>query len=248
MAGKPATAQGAGERRSLVQSLASQLRASILSGEVPVGVKLPSEAMLTAQHGVSRTVVREAISALRSEGLVEARQGAGVFVIANTLSGGSAFDAVDLQKLSNLLEMMEFRIAIEVEAAGLAAARRSPAQEATIIETLEALDKVAAAGGETGPLDFDFHLAVARATNNPRFEQFLESLGGRAIPRARLGGGAAAVVSGQYYAQLRTEHHSIADAISAGDEDGARQAMRRHLTNGLRRYRALRRKAAMSEH
>lgn len=232
---------GRGAKPSLVEKLVSDLRAAILDGEVPIGGKLPSEAALSDKHAVSRTVVREAVAALRSEGLVEPRQGAGVFVIGAQSRFPLSLDAVDAGKLSSLVEMMEFRIGVESEAAALAALRRSPAQEAAIYEAFDALDRVAGTGQPTGPLDFGFHLAVARATNNPRFWHFLDLLGTKAIPRAQIAEIGGTDISRSYHAQLQAEHRQIAAAITSQDTAAARAAMRRHLENGLRRYRDMRR-------
>ena len=232
--------EGTGGKRSLVEGLAAKLRASIFSGEFQVGGKLPSEAALTAKYSISRTVVREAIAALRSDGLVEPRQGAGVFVIGNQTRSALPFADIDAEKLSNIVEMMEFRIAVESEAAALAAARRSPAQEAKILEALDEIDRAAAQGAATGPLDLEFHLAIARATNNPRFVEFLEMLGRNAIPRARIASRTDADTSGSYHALLYVEHRRIASAISAQDQVEARLAMHTHLEGGMRRYQDLR--------
>lgn len=221
--------------RTRVQTLAEGLRRAIEAGEYPVGGKLPSEAALTAQHGVSRTVVREAVAALRTEGLVAPRQGAGVFVIGPPAVQHLPFTVVEAGKLSSLVEMMELRIAVETEAASLAAMRASPAQIAAISEALSALDAAASAGQPTSPLDYEFHIAIARATNNPRFEQFLAALGAQAIPRAQVGREASA----EYQAQLRAEHRQVAGAVAARESEAAGRAMRAHLEGGMRRYRAL---------
>jgi len=226
-----------GERPNLVKKLADDLRREISSGAIAIGEKLPSESALTAQHGVSRTVVREAVAALRSDGMVEARQGAGVFVVNAQPVGATPFYPVDLAKFSSVIEMMELRTAVEVEAAALAAARRSPAQEESISEALVAIDRAAETGEEASRQDLAFHLAVARATNNPRFEQFLFMLDIDAIPRARLQVGAESGADQKYLAQLQGEHRRIADAISNRDESAARAAMRAHLEGGQRRYR-----------
>lgn len=224
-------------RPSLVQRLADDLRRVIVSGEIPVGAKLPSEATLTARHEVSRTVVREAVAALRNEGLVEARQGAGVFVISAQPANATPFQDLNPARLSSIVEMMELRIAVEIEAAALAAVRRSPAQEEAIYEALDGLDRAAEAGTGTAEADFRFHLAIARATNNPRFEQFLSMLGTEAIPRSRIQADLGAADSRDYIAQLQGEHRRIAETIAARDAAAASAAMRAHLEGGQRRYR-----------
>lgn len=237
-----------GGRPSLVNRLADDLRREIASGAIAVGEKLPTEAALTARHGVSRTVVREAVAALRADGMVEPRQGAGVFVISPRPASAAPFHPVDLEKLSSVIEMMELRAAVEVEAAGLAAARRSPAQEEAIAEALEAIDRAAEAGEEASPQDLAFHLAVARATGNPRFEQFLAMLDTDAIPRARLKVTSDPQETRRYLAQLQDEHRRILDAIAARDDAAARAAMRAHLEGGQRRYREVLRRRSEIHH
>lgn len=228
-----------GGRRSLVEELAAELRRAIREGTIAVGAKLPSEAALTQTHAVSRTVVREAIAALRSEGLVAPRQGSGVFVTPEAEAPAAPFGRFDPEKLSDLVEMMEFRIGVEGEAAALAAARRAPAQEAKIAETLEALDRAAARGQATAALDLRFHMAVAEAAQNARFTAFLEMLGQGAIPRARLARDRDMDrdVTASHYDDLAAEHRRIAEAIAAQDPEEARRAMQAHLRRGLQRYR-----------
>ncbi len=237
-----------GGRPSLVNKLADDLRKEISSGAIAVGEKLPTEAALTARHGVSRTVVREAVAALRADGMVEPRQGAGVFVINSRPANAIPFQPVDFDRFSSVIEMMELRAAVEIEAAALAAARRSPAQEEAIAEALTAIDRAAEAGEEASRQDLAFHLAIARATNNPRFEQFLSMLDTDAIPRARLQVTSDEGETRRYLAQLQGEHRRILDAITARDEAAARAAMRAHLEGGQRRYREFLRRRAPSHH
>ena len=163
--------------------VSDELRSQIVKGRYKTGDRLPSEAQLTQEFGVSRTVVREAIAALRSDGLVEPRQGAGVFVLEPPAAERRPFDNVDLARVSSLIEMLELRTAVEGDAAGLAAVRRSPAQEEKIIEAFDAFRSSAAKGSPTAEADFAFHLAIANAANNPRFSEFLEVLGATLIPR-----------------------------------------------------------------
>jgi len=214
--------------------LAQDLRARILRGEVPVGAKLPSESALTRAHGVSRTVVREALASLRAEGLIASRQGAGVFVIAAAPIGDPPFRDVDPAKLSSIIEVLELREAVEVEAAGLAARRRSPAQEDAIFAACAAMEGSVAQGAPSALQDHAFHVALAEATGNPRFAQFLRLIGPGAIPRAAL----AARAPHGYLSLIAAEHGAIARAVAAGDEAGARAAMRAHLSGARRRYRA----------
>ncbi|MCT8998716.1 FadR/GntR family transcriptional regulator [Chelativorans intermedius] len=224
-------------RVSLVSKVSDDLRRRIVEGELSVGEKLPSEAELTRHYAVSRTVVREAIAALRYENMVEPRQGAGVFVRNNRPAGGSPFPLADTARISSIIEILELRAAVEIEAAALAAQRRSPAQEEAIMERYDDINALIAEGRPTLEADRAFHLAIADATNNPRFREFLELLGPSAIPRAMLQPGRETATK-EYLLQIQEEHRRIAEAVSARDEDAARQAMRVHLIGSQQRYRA----------
>jgi GntR family transcriptional regulator, transcriptional repressor for pyruvate dehydrogenase complex len=222
---------------TLVDQISGALRRAIVDGEYRVGDRLPSEAMLTKRFGVSRTVVREAIAVLRSERIVEARQGAGVFVLQPQVSAGDVLKAGDLARLSSILEILELRAPVEIEAAGLAAQRRSPVQEEAILLLHRSLENAARAGEPTTAADFALHLGIADATNNPRFRQFLEMLGQGVIPRSQLtGGGERSIVS---LDQLVSEHDAIVTAIVNGEVEAARRAMQEHLLGSQRRYRSL---------
>lgn len=230
---------GRRSRPNLVSRVGEEIRRAILAGEVRTGEKLPSEAKLTALHAVSRTVVREAIASLRADGLVEARQGAGVFVLSNKQPPANTLRTFDPERISSIIEVLELRSAVEMEAAALAAIRRSPAQEEAIFERCDDIDALIARGEGTTVGDFAFHLAIADATNNPRFREFLEMMGGKVIPRSGLQENDRETTPGVYLAQLQAEHRRIAEAISARDGDAARDAMRIHLMGSQQRYRAL---------
>ncbi len=223
--------------RTLVQRVHEVLRGQITDGSYKPGDRLPSELQLTRDFGVSRTVVREAIAALRADLLVEPRQGAGVFVIDPPANEVLPFRNIDLAKVSSLIEMLELRTAVEGDAAGLAALRRSPAQEEKIIEASYLFRSKAMNGEPTSDADFAFHLAIAEASNNPRFSEFLRLIGATVIPRRAVRDGDEPKISQDYVRLLDAEHEAILTAIQADDEEGARAAMRRHLKNSQLRYR-----------
>lgn len=225
---------------TLVVKVADALRSQISKGRYKPADRLPSEAQLTQEFGVSRTVVREAIAALRSDGLVEPRQGAGVFVLEPAPPERRPFDNVDLARVSSLIEMLELRTAVEGDAAGLAALRRSPGQEEKIIEAFDAFRISADEGKPTAEADFAFHLAIAQATNNPRFSEFLQVLGPTLIPRRAVAdNGEETVLPSADINRLIAEHEAVLTAIQDGDEDAARAAMRKHLKNSQTRYRSM---------
>lgn len=224
-------------RRNLVGTVGEMLRDQILKGEIAAGEKLPSSAELARHFEVSRTVIREAIAALKAAGLVEPRHGIGVFVLNWQSTPTISFQLSATDRISSIIEMLELRAAVEIEAAGLAATRRSPAQEQAILERHEDIRTLIADGMPTTEADYAFHLAVADGTNNPRFRVFLEMIGQNAIPRITLQKSGTETSPGAYLNQIYMEHARIMEAISRRDEDTAREAARTHLKGSLQRYR-----------
>ncbi len=219
------------------------LRDQICSGAYPVGSRLPTERELTEMFGASRVVVREALAALQSIGMAAARRGSGTYVTSIKAAGDGMI--LDPETHAEILECLELRLAIEVEAAGLAAQRRSPGQLAAAAEALARMKTRIEAGLAAGAADWAFHVAVARATNNAYFQRFMQALGPKAIPRAKFEEDAPLdAAHARLEAQLLAEHVAVYRAIDAQDHAGARDAMRRHLRAAQDRYRLLRADAA----
>jgi DNA-binding FadR family transcriptional regulator len=226
--------------RKLSRRLFEQLAEQIKSGRFAPGARLPTEQALTQAAGVSRTVVREAVAALRAEGLVITRQGVGAFVSAEPQRAPFRIEPERLQSLADVLNVMELRLGVEIESAGLAAERASRAQVRAIFNALNAIEEASAAGGSAVDEDLALHRAIAEATGNPEFPRFLQFIGRHLIPRRivsglpeRMGGRAA------YLALIQEEHRRIYEAIRDRQPGAAREAMRRHLTRSLERYRKL---------
>lgn len=228
------------ERRpKLSERIVSALRSQLLAGEFSPGQRLPTENQLTETYGVSRTVIREAIAALAADGLVEPRQGAGVFVIEHPARAFGSISADIGNKISNAINVLEVRMGIEIEGAGLAAQRRNSAQEAQIQEAFFEFERLLDSRQATGKVDFAFHRAIAAATNNPFYVEVLDALGSRTIPcDVTSPWGTESVLTHEYQVGLQREHLVIMHAISAGDADAARAAMRAHLSASQERYRS----------
>lgn len=224
----------------LTREIAVRIADEIATARLPPGAKLPTEQEMVAAMGVSRTVVREAVAALRAQGLIVTRQGAGAFVAAEAdrRPFQLAFDG--LPSIAEVLDVMELRASVEVEAAGLAAERGSPAARKRVGAALKAIDAALDRGEGAIAEDFAFHRTIAAATGNPQFAHFLEYLGRFIIPRQSIRV-AAHRPEGQraYLETFQREHAAIATAIVARDADAAREAMRRHLANSQARYRRL---------
>lgn len=226
-------------RPKLSARVVAALRAQLVAGEIPAGARLPTEVTLTGRFGVSRTVIREALAVLAADGLVEARQGAGVFAVRHPSAAFGALAAELGSRVSDALNVLEVRLAIEVESAALAALRRNPSQEAAIQEAFFEFERAFRRSEPTGPADFAFHRAIAAATGNPFYVEILDALGQRAIPCDVTSPWSTELTqSHDYQLQLQREHRAILEAISARDADGARAAMRGHLGGSQERYRA----------
>ena len=219
---------------TLAQRVLAGLKDKVLSGELAPGAKLPSEAALIAEYAVSRTVVREAVSRLQAEGLVETFQGRGSFVLAVPEPSAFALESSAIRSHHDVLAMIDFRLGVESEAAALAAARITP----TTAQAVRAASTSLAEVGREGAVeaDFAFHRALAEATGNRFYVDLLDSLGPMMImlPRTRLAD-EYTMTDAAHVERVQREHDNIASAVLAGDVETARAAMRVHLGNTRRR-------------
>jgi GntR family transcriptional regulator, transcriptional repressor for pyruvate dehydrogenase complex len=224
--------------RNLAQELVESLGDRIRDGRLAPGAKLPTEAEIMATQGVSRTVVREALSKLQAAGQVLTRHGIGTFVMGPGEAAPFRIAPEQLATLQDVIAMLELRIGLETESAALAAQRRS---EANLKEMRAALDDFAAAvraGRDAVAADFRFHLEIARATQNAHFAELTAALGASMIPRARLDAPVPLTEERRdYLRRVNAEHESLFDAISMQDSEAARAAMRTHLANSKERRR-----------
>lgn len=225
--------------RSLTHVLIERLTAQITSGELAPGAQLPTEQELIAATGVSRTVVREAVAALRAEGLVITRQGVGAFV-AETPRRPFRIEGNELASLKHVIEVMELRTGIEVEAAGLAAERATAADLRRIEDAYQAIRAAVGRGDAAVDEDFAFHCRIAEATGNPQFARFLDYLGRFIIPRQTIRVTIGTAKERRAYLdRIQDEHREIVAGIRAHAVSKARAAMRRHLANSRARYQKL---------
>lgn len=229
----PALRNAANQGTALSHQVADVLEGEIRAGRLVADDKLPTEAKLAEQFAVSRTVIREAVSRLKSMGLLASRQGSGVYVKRAVFTPLS-FDAKHAVSKQAVVQMAEVRRALEAEVAGLAALRRSARDVYRINQAIAALDATVRAGGDGVEHDINFHRAIADAAQNPflistldYLRQFLQ--GAIAVTRAN----EARRVD--FARQVQREHLAIALAISAGDATKARQAAARHMNNAIKR-------------
>jgi GntR family transcriptional repressor for pyruvate dehydrogenase complex len=224
--------------KGLVHEVVESLAASIREGAIKPGDKLPTESEIMGRFEVSRTVVREAISRLQANRLVETRHGVGTFALAPQSSGNFQIADVDFATVADVIALLELRISLETEAAGLAAQRRTDANLAAMQAMLDAFQTSIQEDSDAVPSDFAFHMEVAKATGNRHFADLMTYLGTMIIPRTRVNTPNSAPEGRlNYLRRVHGEHEYIFNAIRNQDTDAARAAMRTHLANSKDRLR-----------
>jgi GntR family transcriptional repressor for pyruvate dehydrogenase complex len=226
------------KHRNLAQGVVAYISENIRSGALHPGDKLPTESEIMRIQGVSRTVVREAISHMQAAGLVETRHGIGTFVREPPAAPALGIDPATVVTMRDVLAILELRISLETEAAALAATRRTAAQLQQLRAALDGFQEAAKSGDETVAWDMQFHLTIAQASDNRYFHDILSHLGTNIIPRSRVNSARLAQDDpANYMERVAREHEDIFNAISRQDPESARAAMRTHLGNSRERLR-----------
>ncbi|MFE4856008.1 FadR/GntR family transcriptional regulator [Streptomyces sp. NPDC056670] len=214
-------------RQSLVDTVVDQLKAQLTNGEWAVDDRIPTEHELAEQLAVGRNTVREAVRVLVHAGLLESRQGNGTFV-RSTADPSAVLQGI---RAADALDVLELRVALEAEAARLAAERRDTADMVALRGALETLH---AHGDRAADADMAFHLGVVQATHNPAFievyrffsvqvhESLITSLRDQEMPPIDL-----------------DTHEGLVEAIESGDPAAAERAVRELLRKPLEAVRAV---------
>ncbi|MGF7160863.1 DNA-binding FadR family transcriptional regulator [Rhodoligotrophos appendicifer] len=222
-------AQSPSRPSRLADQLYGQILDRIVSGAMPEGEKLPSESQLCELFGVSRPVVREALSRLQADHLVISRHGSGTFVQRRP---NQAFALLTpIEDVADLMRCMEFRIGLEGEAAYLAASRRSEADLERMKRAFDGLEQVIASGDVGSEADREFHVAIAAAAQNRLFVQTMEVLADHTLRGMELARKLSLRQSARRLQLVQQEHIRILNAIEMEEPDEAREAMRSHIDN-----------------
>jgi DNA-binding FadR family transcriptional regulator len=223
--------------RNLAEFVVTYVTEQIASNVLKPGDKLPTESQLMVTLSVSRTVIREAISRLQAGKIIETRHGIGSFVLEPPREK-LGIEMVPATTLQDVLSVLELRISLETECAGLAAQRAQPEDIARMRAALDAIEATRRNGRDSVEADLLFHTSLARATGNRYFVDILTQIGSALIPRKRLdSAGIAHADPDAYLTLVNLEHESILEAITRRDAEGARAAMRMHLSNSRERLR-----------
>lgn len=220
--------------------IAGQIERLVFCGHLTVGDRLPTERRLAEQLAVSRTIVREAVAMLAQKGIVEVRQRSGIYVArprAETLH--ESLRLFFHFNRASLIDLVEARLALEVEIAGLAAARASGHDRVELDTILAQLE--AAANDLEAYVDADlrFHAALARIAKNPFLETLIDTI--RTPLRENM-----LVIDIVYGGDKgMTFHRRIAAAVRRGEAAAARAAMREHLEDVRNALEAIEERAAM---
>ncbi|MBT2321849.1 FadR family transcriptional regulator [Variovorax paradoxus] len=215
----------------LSDRLALRLGALIESGELAPGDRLPTEQQLAATHGVSRTVVREAVHQLKSRSLVVSRQGSGVYVAPTPQNQPLAFDPRVLESVQAVVHVVEVRRVLEGEIAALAAERASRSHVAALRRALKAIDAAVAAGRDGVAEDLAFHRIIGESAGNPQFRLLLGFLEQYLREGMRITRGNEARRK-DFMEAVQLEHRAIVEAIAARDPAAARHHATQHLLRG----------------
>lgn len=218
--------------KTLSDQVTEVMRHNVITGFWKVGGMLPSEIALADDLDVSRTVIREAVSRLKAEGLLSSRQGRGAFVASDRPRIGFAIPENDVENMRKLSQILELRMGLEIEAAAIAAARAPDAARTEIKAAADAFDRAGGGGSAGVPegvrTDLRFHRAICEATGNDYYLGLFNYLGA-SLRETILAGRLQALKRGSDSSDAVAEHHLIADAIAGGEVDLARDRMRAHL-------------------
>jgi DNA-binding FadR family transcriptional regulator len=217
---------------SLPDKIYASIVESILHGEYRSG-RLPTEAVLAHRHGVSRPTVREALSRLRSDGIVASRRGAGSYVVRPP--GVPVSEVIPIKSIADIERYYAYRSCIEAGAAAAAAEFRNTADLETIRTAFEALT-VAMKNNLPGvEEDVHFHLAIARASHNPFFVSAIENGVGPVRQFMELARNVMEKKSRERVPEVQREHRAIVDAIVRRSPNDAAEAARAHILAARRR-------------
>jgi DNA-binding FadR family transcriptional regulator len=219
---------------SLPDQIAQKLESQIAKGDLKPGSRLPTVARMALDYGVSQPVVREALTRLRSHGLIETRQGSGSSVLAPQARRGLQLGRSATWDAGALAELYAFRADIEAGSASLAALSGTASDRKALRAAIARLEHHLEDAVVGPDADLAFHMAIAKATHNRYRAKVVAYLHKEMLGAISIARGNTARTPGQSQ-QVHLEHVAVLRAIEAGDADAAARAMRRHITRAATR-------------
>jgi GntR family transcriptional repressor for pyruvate dehydrogenase complex len=217
---------------TLADHVHRQLLSSIRVGDYEGQTRLPSEAEMAARFKVSRPVLRQALERLRTSGIITSKRGSGNFVVERN-EATLAFEP--LSSIPDVQNCLEFRCAVEGQAAATAARKRNAGQLEDIELAMVEFRTLISSHQPAVEADFAFHMAVARATNNPYFTQTMKALRAHITFGINLIQTLSTRPSAARLNGVMGEHRRILEAIRDADPTTAQQRMTEHLQAGIDR-------------
>lgn len=224
--------------RRLPDEIARSISGAIASGQLKPGDRLPSEHALSDQFGVARTVVREAVSLLKYDGVIDAKRGVGAFVTEPAARSAFRISAACFEKRQQLVQLLQLRTGVQSEASALAAVARKPRDLTRIAHHLAEMADATDEGHDYAAHRLDaedgFYRAIAEASGNDYYIEFVgmiernvsENLRSVAIKNAMIA---------EWGDEVLREHRAVYTALEAGDAEQARLATRAHFERAAQR-------------
>ncbi len=216
--------------RRLPDEVAVSLMGAIEGGQLAPGDRLPTEADLAKRFGVARTVIREAISLLRYDGIVDSRRGVGAFVTDASQRSAFRISPACFEKRKQIVQLLQLRTGVQAGASALAASARSPEQMAQIDEVYQRMAKADARGPaealeERVDSELLLYRCITQASNNPYYTEvvaMIETNIQNNLRSAFLKNAAAS----EFGPDIMQEHRAVLDALHTQDVEAARTATR----------------------
>ena len=217
-----------GSKERLVDRVVAEIEELALSGQLQPETKLPPERELADQFGVSRTVLREAVQILVTKGLLESRHGVGTIVRRMTVEQVTEPLTMLLRSHTgghdiSFDQLHQVRTILEVEIAGLAAARATEAEIATLRQALVRMEASQETLASLALSDADFHRTLVTITHNPLLVVLLDSLRDLLSDYIK-----TVTLYLDPHQDVLPPHYAIVEAVATKDPERARQAMGRH--------------------
>lgn len=224
------------KRKRVYQEIIEQIKTAVATGEVQPGDKLPSERALSEMLSVSRTSVKEALTVLKSSGVIHIKPGVGAFLVQESPQRLQVKLADLLQeKETSIVELIELRQAIEGDAAYYAAKRITSRQKQNLQAVFERLVAIEEQGNVAVEEDYQFHLAIIEAANNPLMRDVMNLISDNML-RVLAKNQEASERNERFQGEIAEEHCNIYEAIINGKPQEARKAMWQHFQGVKQRH------------